>query len=374
MSNAVVANPDDAAARGQFHLGHRRSLDGIRGLAIGLVLLDHGMIIGDGFGFIGVNTFFVLSGFLITSLLIEEWDAHKRVSLQRFYARRALRLLPAFVVMLGAFALFAFLTHPHRRAMQEMFEAMRAFFYFTNWARIYDIGHNLWLTHVWSLSIEEQFYLLWPALLIFLLSRNRRSSLLSWIGLGIFLSVTFRIAIYVAGIDSYDGRLIPGVLDRLTMGLDTRADALLSGCFVGVAVSFKLLPKNRRFRNALGVSLVGSVLALVILGICRMAAPWMVIIGWLVASASAAVIILYLVCAPQGVAHRFFESSGFVWLGKISYGLYIWHFPILKALQQHHLPWKHLAYLGPVFVIAIASYYVIERPCLRVKKRYAMAG
>ena len=142
-----------------FHLGYRPKLDGIRGMAILLVLLDHGNLLGDGFGFIGVNTFFVLSGFLITCLLIEEYDKTATISFKRFYLRRALRLLPVLTAMLIAFVIFVFLFDPHGRAVREFHEALCAFFYFSNWAAIYNLGRHISLLHTWSLSVEEQFYI-----------------------------------------------------------------------------------------------------------------------------------------------------------------------------------------------------------------------
>src|ERR1051325_9449434 len=152
-----------------FHLGYRRNLDGVRGLAILLVLINHSTLLGDGFGFVGVNTFFVLSGFLITCLLTEEYEKSGRISLRDFYMRRALRLLPALVTMLIAFVIFVFLTDPHKRAVRELHEALFALFYFSNWAGILRIGRHISLAHTWSLSVEEQFYIVWPLILLLLL-------------------------------------------------------------------------------------------------------------------------------------------------------------------------------------------------------------
>src|SRR3954463_15479865 len=98
-----LESPKQPIRHSGFHLSYSRSLDGVRGMSIILVLLNHGALIGDGFGFIAVNTFFVLSGFLITSLLIAEWDKFGDISLRHFYLRRALRLLPALIAMLLAF-------------------------------------------------------------------------------------------------------------------------------------------------------------------------------------------------------------------------------------------------------------------------------
>src|SRR5579862_9372233 len=126
-----------------FHLGYRRNLDGIRGFAILGVVLGHGRILGDGYSFMGVNTFFVLSGFLITCLLVEEFERNGRISFCDFYIRRALRLLPALLAMLIAFVIYAFVVDPHKRALRELNEALFALFYCTNWTDICRIGRHI---------------------------------------------------------------------------------------------------------------------------------------------------------------------------------------------------------------------------------------
>jgi len=167
-------------------------------VAIILVLVVHGgMLEGTGYSFIGVDTFFVLSGFLITSLLLREYDQTSGISLRHFYIRRALRLLPLLITMLLVLVVIAVLMDPFEKAVQEMYEALRALFYFTNWARIYSVGQACYLSHTWSLSIEEQFYFIWPVLLLLMVKRNSRNSLLCWVLLGVALSVASRILLYL---------------------------------------------------------------------------------------------------------------------------------------------------------------------------------
>jgi len=348
-----------------FHLGHHRSLDGLRGVAILLVLIVHGeILLTSSYGFIGVNTFFVLSGFLITCLLIQEYDKSNDISLRYFYIRRALRLLPALITMLLVFVAVAFLSDPRKKAFQELYEALRALFYFTNWAQIFSIGQTSSLAHTWSLSIEEQFYFIWPVLLLFLLRKNSRNSLLSWVLLGVFLSVATRILLFL-------GTNTVSNPDRLAVGWDTRADSLFLGCYVGILVSSKLLPNWKWFAKALKISAMISCVGLLMIGIFHTNAPWMICIGWFLASVFAAILIAHFGSASSGLLHRFFENPILVYIGKISYGLYIWHFPILMFMRQHQLPWQHLMYLPPVFLVVLASYYLIEKPFLRLKDRFA---
>ena len=347
--------------RQPFLLGHRRCLDGLRGVAILLVLLDHGGMCGDGFGFIGVNTFFVLSGFLITSLLVTEWEQCGFISLRDFYFRRALRLFPALLTMLAVFVVYVLLTTSGKKTGEDLRETFWALFYFTNWAKIFELGPSLELAHTWSLSIEEQFYFVWPALLGFLLPRNNRSSLMCWICLGVVISVSIRIYLLVAS---------PVLsLDHLTCGLDTRADSLLLGGLVGVLITSQILvPFSHRnfFWSCLSIVSVLGLLALCHFIVVRE----IIYFSWLLASIFAAAVIAHLTFTVGSLAHRILENGILVYIGQISYGLYIWHFPILNALKQHQLPWQNMAYLIPVTPVVLLSYYFIEKPCLRWKLRF----
>ena len=327
---------------------------------------------GEGFGFIAVNSFFVLSGFLITALLVNEWQASQTLSFRHFYLRRALRLLPALTAMLAVFMVVEFFTAPHARVVREFYEALRAMLYFSNWSKIYHIGRNVSLAHTWSLSIEEQFYLIWPILLLFLLRRNSPESLLCWLLLGIFLTVGLRIALLVVtGTENVGGNILSINPDRLNLGLDTRADSLLFGCCGGIAVSFGLLANWRKFCRGLQMAAILSVIGLAYLGSCWAMSPMMISLGWLFASLFAVLTILYLTGAGRGFLLRVFEHPILVRPGKLSYGLYVWHYPVLVFLKQHNLPWKNLAYLIAVVPIVMISYYGVEKPFLNLKKRFA---
>jgi peptidoglycan/LPS O-acetylase OafA/YrhL len=354
-----------------FHLGYLRSLDGLRGVLILLVLLNHGGILWNGYGFFAVNSFFVLSGFLITCLLVLEYNQSNKLNLWRFYLRRALRLLPALVAMLLVFTVFAFLSGPRQGALQEMHQALWALFYSTNVERILEIypyDHEGPFIHTWSLSLEEQFYFVWPVLLLFLLRRNSRNSLLCWILLGVVLSVCLRVTLSLTLVN------FPFHPNRLDVALDTRADSLLSGCLVGVLISSNLMPWSDKFAKVLQWLAVVSGIGLLVLGIFWVNSEWMVCVGWLLASIFAAILIAHLASASHGLTHWIFENPVLVYLGRISYGLYVWHFPILIFMQQFDLPWQHLIYLIPSFIVALASYYLIEKPCLRFKTRFAQVN
>jgi len=349
-----------------FHLGYHRSLDGLRGVAILLVLFFHGgILLTGGAGFIGVDTFFVLSGFLITSLLIMEYDESNDISLRHFYLRRALRLLPALLTMLLVFVTIAFLSEPRRDVIQEVYGALQALFYFTNWAIMFSIGTTSAFGHTWSLSLEEQFYLVWPLLLLFFLRKSDRKSLLCWVLLGMFLSAATRVLLFVGS------SVWAHHSDRMLVGPDTRADSLLAGCFAGIVVSSNLLPRWNLFIKALKISAMISIIGLVLIGCFHPRTPWMMCVGWLLTSVFAAILITHLVSNSHSGIHWVFENPILVYIGRISYGLYVWHYPILIFMKQHQLPWQNLGYLPPVFVVTLASYYLIESPCLRLKGRFA---
>lgn len=348
---------------GEFpvRLSYHRSLDGLRGIAILFVLLAHGAILNDGFGFIGVNTFFVLSGFLISSLLITEWNNAGRVDYVKFYVRRALRLLPALFCMLAAFSVYTWLTTAGKKSVENYHEVLWSLFYFTNYAKIFELGPSLELAHTWSLSLEEQFYMVWPFILLFILKRNNIQSLANWILLGVVLSVTIRIFHVVASPVFHS--------DRITCGLDARADSLLLGALIGVLFSAGMLDFTKTHRQTL------SYLGMIILtALCllpnAMYTNWWVLAGWLIASILAAALIGLLVATKDTALHRLTENPALVFTGKISYGLYIWHFPILGALKHYNLPWQNMTYLFAVLPIVLMSYYLVEKPCLTWKQTF----
>jgi peptidoglycan/LPS O-acetylase OafA/YrhL len=295
-----------------FHLGYRPGLDGLRGVAILLVLLAHLDILRDQFGVTGVDIFFVLSGFLITSLLIAEWNQSKDISLKSFYCRRALRLLPALIAMLIVCIIYIYLTSPWKIVAKNLVYALRALFYCTNWALVFHLGErsNHLFGHTWSLSIEEQFYIIWPAILFFLLRITKsKTSLLWFVLLAALLSGFVRIVLVMFDETSWW---------RYYCGLDTRADSLLLGCCAGIIVSWNLLPHRRWIETIFKVAAVISVFGLYRLTLRDLHDPWMYCVGWFLISVFAAVIIIQLVITPKSILHWVLESQPLVYIGEIS--------------------------------------------------------
>jgi peptidoglycan/LPS O-acetylase OafA/YrhL len=350
---------DRPRGAGGLPAGRRAELDGLRGLAVLAVAAHHsGLRRFFPGGFLGVDVFFVLSGFLITVLLLRE-HAGGGVSLRRFYLRRARRLLPALAVLLAfCCAWAAFRVRPNRahaiyRAV--LLTAAHA----ANGAWACSAPLDL-LGHAWSLSVEEQFYLAWPPLLVLLLRRRvgpRAIGLLA--AAGVVASAACRAAVWCA-----PG---PAAAQAAAVSLVCRADALLLGCLAALAASCGRLPRTG------GRVVAWASAGLLVLGgaLCREGDAWLYLGGFTLVAAAAAVVVTALACAPTPLASAVLGWRPLAWLGRVSYGLYLWHFPLLSAapkLLHGVLPCTHrLAWLnGPLsfaaaLLAATLSYYALER-------------
>ncbi len=238
-SHRVPAQETEAPVFSNSGVCYWRALDGLRGVAVLLVLLAHAHLLPDMYAGVAVNMFFVLSGFLITSILTAEMDRHGDVSIRSFYLRRVLRLLPALMVCLAVFVIISFLFNNQSRAIATLVHGVRALLYWTNWSQIERFSLHNPFNHTWSLSIEEQFYIVWPWLLYLFLKKCSRSSIVCWIALLGFLSMIVRM-----GIVTMDPTSL-GLLRRANLGLDTRADSLLIGSLIGLAFVSGLIPTAR---------------------------------------------------------------------------------------------------------------------------------
>ena len=354
-----------------FRLGHRRWLDGLRGVAILMVLAFHfGFLPG---GSVGVDVFFVLSGFLITTILAEEWRDRGSISLRRFYLRRALRLLPAFAVLLSMFAAEI----PFRPGPAERASALQglvvAACYMTNWPTLLapvDLGC---LGPTWSLSVEEQFYLLWPiGLLVMLRTGMSRRRIALVVIAGITISAVDRIFLYRMMKSHEPGHEL--FFFRAYMGLDTRADALLVGCLTGLCAVWGWLPRrfDLRMQAAAGVSALG--IAWLSWRRCLDHSQYYHGLFTVAALMVATVIVRLLTAKSRTPLARALELPPLVAVGRLSYGLYLYHIPALHWVSADGPNGKDPARcaLAAVLTLAITlvSYWVVERPFLRLKSRF----
>jgi peptidoglycan/LPS O-acetylase OafA/YrhL len=351
-----ATTPSSERAAEPFRLGYRPALDGLRATAALMVMSFHFHVPGWPGGFLGVDVFFVLSGFLITSLLLEEWRNRRSIDLRRFYARRALRLLPALVLLLiicGPFVGIAW--------------TFATLGYIVNWLLAFQIFHFSPLSHVWSLSVEEQFYLVWPFFLLTLL----RSGLARWA----ILATTIVLGAGSAAlkITSWSEQ---NSWFRLYHGSDARADALLVGCAIGMLLAWGWLPRQAWFNRMIQVAALAGLLGLAALSTtANIDSRFLYRDGVLTLVAlSAGAIILSLVVCPIHPLAAVLEWSPLVAIGRISYGLYLWHHPIswIPSPLGTDL-WSQIITIGLrmalSFAAAIASYHLVEKPTMHLKRK-----
>jgi len=325
-------------------------LDGLRGVAVLLVFCVHIFPVQLPGSFIGVDIFFVLSGFLITSLLLIEQRESGGICLRAFYWRRVLRLVPALLVMLTLYVAFlpAIFGRDHLIAAASSLYAM-------NWVLAFKLGPAGFLAHTWSLAIEEQFYLLWPMALILLLRWGSSRSLTPILIGSIIAVIVWRLCLQHLGAP---------VLDRLKCGLDTRADTLLIGC---------LLACSPRFSQTVGRAWIFAVFFLVaealFLSEGSPLSPWL----FTFTAIAAASIISALMSPTTSVLQQALRIKPIVKLGEISYGFYLWHFVIIYLLQaETHLRPFIVGACALVLTIAVSwlSFRFIEKPILRLGRNH----
>ena len=348
----------------RYPLGYHAGLDGLRGTMTLGVMAAHVREAWCPGSFVYMDTFFLMSAYLITALLLKGWSRSGEIQFARFYYRRALRLFPANYVMIAAFCVAAFLWLDDTAG--HMKQAVVAGLYVSNWTRAFEVPMPQFLGHTWSLAIEEQYYLLWPVILAGLLKiwglRART--------VVIVLLAALAFAVWRSWL-TYDGASIV----RLYNGTDTRADALLIGCALGMMLALPGVRGNMGLQNFARVAALPCVLILLIAGYSL---QWemraMYAGGSVFFSLVSAVLVAALVLPQRTLAHRIFELPPLVFLGRICYGLYLWHFPIYNILRfGFSLSDVWVAGLGiPLtFAIAMLSYRYIESPFLAIKDRMA---
>lgn len=365
------------------------ALDGLRALAVAGVIAYHLNFHWANGGYLGVDFFFVLSGFLITSLLAGEWMATGGIALRSFWARRAKRLLPGVLVLLLVLTAYDWLGGPNISTATFRPDAIATLFYYANWHLI--LTHQSYFTqfelpsplkHTWSLAIEEQFYIVWPLIALGLFgflrrrrttavpTRPRRSSFRRYAALAVTVTLAAASALEMAflyhrGADT----------SRIYYGTDTRAFELLIGAALALLVTDR--PEHPlRVRRLLYVAGPAAAIALGSLWVTAgddLGNPsgWMYQGGLVVAGLLAAVVIASVAQPAAGPLGAVLAIPPLRWIGQISYGLYLWHWPtyVLMTDLTTGLTGASLlvARLAATLFAATASFYLIERPVRRYR-------
>jgi peptidoglycan/LPS O-acetylase OafA/YrhL len=364
---------------------HLPALNGLRALAVLGVMAYHLQLSWASGGYLGVDLFFVLSGFLITSLLLEEWVATAAINLAEFWTRRAKRLLPALFLVVVALALYLTLNGefggPGANGLIDLSglrgDAISTLLYVGNWHAIY--AHQSYfaqfstpspLQHTWSLAIEEQFYLVWPPVLLVLLRRAghswRRAGLVVTIFLGL-LSALLMALLFHPGSDP----------TRVYYGTDTRLFDLMAGAMVAFLAAARPQP-GPRARRTLHVA---GPAAAIVLGVfwvvsgtpAGLPRDYMFDGGFLLCALLGALVVADARLVDAGAFGRILASPPLHFLGTVSYGIYLWHWPIfvyLTGARTGLTTWPlDLLRFAATLLVATASYYLVERPIRRARLR-----
>ncbi len=357
------------------------ALDGLRGVALLIIMGYHfgvGWLQG---GFFSLDIFYVLSGYLITGLLLGEYQKRSRIKLSAFWVRRARRLLPALVIVLVVVTLLVRFAEPQGLFPDFRISALSALFYFSNWWQIAassnyfaTVGPVYPLAHTWSLAVEEQFYLVWPLVVVAVMYVSRRFVrgirvllILSLVGVG---ASAFEMAHLYSPTAN---------LTRLYFGTDTHAQSILIGAVLACAMT---LIEMRRGRSGMAPTATSAGLRWCLTGLAVAGFAGTLTLtytlvgtssfdyrgGFALSGLSAAAIIIGAVCVPKGPIAHLLSLRPLMWIGTVSYGAYLWHYPVFVFLDFGRTGLFGMPLLAVrfalTFALAALSYYLVERPVM----------
>ena len=349
----------------QLHMGYVPSLDGIRAFSLIAVMLYHANIAWLPGGFLGVEVFFVVSGFLITSLLIEERESTRRIDLKQFWIRRARRLLPALVVMLAATAVcVAFYATDSAPDFRR--DVLPSLGYFSNWWQIFAVDTPYFaasslpvLRHLWSLAVEEQWYVIWPLLFAFVFGAKWMRRKIS----GVLLVAC-------------SGAVMATTALRFVQDNETRTNFLYlstitrsSGLLLGAAVAMLWRPWRKKALSSWWRSSIADALAIASIAVIGVlmatvhVADVRLYQGGLAVTTIASAVIIAVVMRPNGLfVKKFFSQELFVEIGRRSYGLYLWHWPIFVVAHARDSGNRLAVALAVTIIINEFVYQYVEIP------------
>ncbi len=343
------------------------ALDGLRAFAVICVVLYHLKTLWAPCGLLGVTIFFVLSGYLITSLIVDEWRRTHALDLKLFWMKRLRRIMPAIAFLLLALVPLCAIFSPVMLTKLRN-DFLPSLFFYNNWWQIFqnvsyfeNLGSPSPVTHLWSLAIEEQFYIVQPLVLILLFRlRASRRGIANVLGVLAVASAVEMAILYQPNADP----------SRVYYGTDTRAFSLLVGAWFAVMLPAARV-RSRRFARSLGlpfeVAALAS-LAVIVWMVFTVSAyePFLYRGGFLLVSVLSGVAIVGL-CSERGFLARAFSVAPMVWLGKRSYGLYLWHYPLLLLMNpptdfSEPTLLEVIAQVVVILAVTEFSYRFIETP------------
>ena len=331
------------------NLGYIPSFDGLRAFAIVLVIFAHANFQLFENGGIGVPVFFTLSGFLITTLLLEEFEKNNTISFKAFYVRRTFRLFPALYTLLLCTFIYAFFFNPMMFA-KIIPEIIASSLYVYNLSYIWQVK-DVMLYHTWSLGVEEQFYLIWPVVLYSFLRYSTLKIISNFLiffillflinsSLNIFQNFTIYIIYSIFNVSIFIGCLVAILRWRgffsFSIPVLLAASCVLAIFIIGVLPNKVSGASNPSIHNTLH-NLVG------------------IFTG---------VIILHFIYNRGGILNKLFGNQFMVFIGKISYSLYLWHLPVFKVFAMHSTMSPRISFVTKFIVsliLALFSWYIIEK-------------
>jgi peptidoglycan/LPS O-acetylase OafA/YrhL len=348
-----------------FELRYTPALDGLRGVAILAVMAFNGHVAWMRGGFVGVDMFFALSGFLITCVLLQGYGRTSSIRFKEFYFRRALRLLPALFGLIVLCVVYALIFQEGEGTTATLKGVVFTLLYVANWAQVPPNPPGIGaLSHAWSLSVEEQFYIVWPLLLFLLLKLKSRTLVVAILCALISISILTSVLLWNTGAPHL----------RMYFGSDVRAHELLIGCIAALLLSWGIFEPTRRLRLTLHAASAASLAVLFVsFYFVRANAGFVYNGGFALVSIGTAVLILDVLLFPSRLSHLF-EFAPLVWVGKISYGLYLWHFPVFEASKRlfdgRMSPFfSGLIGVGLTVLVATVSFYWLEQPLRKLGRR-----
>lgn len=350
----------------QYKTRYMPGLDGLRAIAVIAVIIYHlnPQILSG--GFLGVDTFFVISGFLITSLLLHEYRENGKIDLKNFWIRRFKRLIPAVVFLLMVLVTYMAIFHLERLAAIKT-DVIAALIYMSNWWFIieevsyFEALEVNPLKHLWSLAIEEQFYIVWPLILLILLTFVKRMSRI-WL-ITFAISIISLVLMIILSVPLGDN-------SRVYFGTDTRAHSLL----IGVLLAYIFPPFRLKKEINTASSVVLNTVGFVTLGILIYmftfvsASHYWIYVGGLYGIAAVTTLLIAASVHPTTFfATKLLGNPLFVFIGKRSYSLYLWHYPIIMLSNTYFIQGQVPIYVIVIqvimtFVMAEVSYRFIEQP------------